>query len=40
MEDFAEMAGIEYVRIGKNTELYQFKNELRCSEVYYQANNK
>lgn len=25
MEDFAEMAGIEYVRIGKNTELYQFK---------------
>jgi L-arabinose isomerase len=35
MEDFAEMAGIEYVRIGKKTDLYQFKNELRWSEVYY-----
>ncbi len=35
MEDFAEMAGIEYVRIGKTTDLYQFKNELRWSEVYY-----
>ena len=40
MEDFAEMAGIEFVRIGKNTDLYQFKNELRWSEVYYQTNNK
>lgn len=35
MEDFASMAGIEYVRIGKNTDLYQFKNELRWNEVYY-----
>jgi L-arabinose isomerase len=35
MEDFAEMAGIEYVRIGKQTDLYQFKNELRWSEVYF-----
>lgn len=35
MEDFAEMAGIEFVKIGKNTDLYQFKNELRWSEVYY-----
>jgi len=35
MEDFAEMAGIEYVRIGKQTDLYQFKNELRSSEVHY-----
>jgi L-arabinose isomerase len=35
MEDFAEMAGIEYVKIGKQTDLYQFKNELRWSEVYY-----
>ena len=29
LEDFAEIAGIEYVRIGKNTDIYQFKNE-RC----------
>lgn len=35
MEDFAEMAGIEYVRIGKNTDLYQIKNELKWSDVYY-----
>jgi L-arabinose isomerase len=35
MEDFAEMAGIEYVKIGKGTELYQFKNELRWNEMYY-----
>ncbi|WP_207427937.1 L-arabinose isomerase [Pedobacter sp. SYSU D00535] len=38
MQDFAEMAGIEFVKIGKNTDLYQFKNELRWSEVYYQLN--
>ena len=38
MEDFAEMAGIEFVLIGKDTNLYQFKNELRWNEVYYQIN--
>ncbi|MBI1782665.1 MAG: L-arabinose isomerase [Sphingobacteriales bacterium] len=26
MEDFADMAGIEFVKIGKNTDIYQFKN--------------
>lgn len=36
MEDFASFAGIEYVLIGKNTNLYQLKNELRWSEAYYQ----
>jgi L-arabinose isomerase len=35
MEDFAAMAGLEYLSIGKNTSLYQFKNELRWNEVYY-----
>lgn len=40
MEDFADMAGIEFVKIGKNTDLYQFKNELRWSDVYYTINNK
>ena len=35
MEDFAEMAGIEYVLIGKNTNLYDLKNQLRWNEVYY-----
>jgi len=38
MEDFASMAGIEYVLIGKETNLFQLKNELRWSEVYYQLN--
>lgn len=38
MEAFADMAGIEYVRIGRNTELYNFKNELRWNDVYYQVN--
>ncbi len=35
MQDFAEMANIEYVLIGKNTHLYNFKNELRWNEAYY-----
>jgi L-arabinose isomerase len=35
LHDFAEMANIECVLIGKDTNLYQFKNELRWSEVYY-----
>lgn len=38
MEDFADIAGIEYVKIGKETNLYQLKNELRWSDVYYQIN--
>jgi len=35
MEEFADMAGIEYVLIGKETNLHQLKNELRWSEAYY-----
>jgi L-arabinose isomerase len=35
LQDFAEMAGIEFVLIGKNTNLYDFKNMLRWNEVYY-----
>ena len=38
MEDFADMAGIEFSLIGKNTKIYQFKNDLRWSDVYYQLN--
>jgi L-arabinose isomerase len=38
MEDFASFAGIEYILIGKNTNLYQLKNELKWSEAYYQLN--
>lgn len=39
MEDFADMAGIEFVLIGKQTNLYQFKKDLRWSDVYYQINS-
>lgn len=35
LQDFAEMAGIEFALIGKKTDLYQFKNELRWNEIYY-----
>jgi L-arabinose isomerase len=38
LEDFADMANIECVLIGKDTKLSQLKNELRWSEVYYQLN--
>jgi len=38
MEDFASFAGIEFVNIGKQTNLYQLKNELRWSEAYYQLH--
>jgi L-arabinose isomerase len=37
LEDFAGMAGIEYLLIGKDTNLYQFKNELRWNEVSYRV---
>lgn len=35
MEDFAGMAGIEFVLINNDTKLYQFKNELRWNEMSY-----
>lgn len=35
MEDYAEMAGIEYVCIDQATKIPSFKQELRWNEVYY-----
>jgi L-arabinose isomerase len=35
IEDFSEMAGIEYVLIDKNTKISEFKKELRWNEIYY-----
>jgi L-arabinose isomerase len=35
IQSFAEIADVEFVLIGKDTNLYQFKNELRWNEVYY-----
>jgi L-arabinose isomerase len=35
LADFAEMAGLEYVLIDKDTKLHQLKKELQWSEGYY-----
>lgn len=35
LTDFAEMADIEMVLIDKDTQIHQFKNELRWNEMYY-----
>lgn len=35
MLDFANIAGIEYVNIGADTKINQFRNELQWSEVFY-----
>lgn len=35
LQDFAEMAGIEFLLIDEKTDLYQFKNELRWNDLYF-----
>jgi len=35
MEDFAEIAGVEFVVIDAKTELRDFKEQLRQGEIYY-----
>jgi L-arabinose isomerase len=35
LEDFAEMAGLEFVRINADTKIADLKNELRWNEMYY-----
>ena len=37
-EDFAEMLGIEYVKIYKDTKTYEFKQQLQNNEIYYMLN--
>ena len=37
-EDYAEIAGIEMVHIGKETRIDSFRKELRMNEVYYLLN--
>jgi len=39
LRDFAEMAGIEFLHIDAQTDIHQFKNELRWNAVYYQLNS-
>jgi L-arabinose isomerase len=40
MQDFADMAGIEFALIDKDTKLREFRNELRWNDAYYQINNR
>jgi L-arabinose isomerase len=35
LEDFAEMAGVEFLHIGKNTTVSEIKKELRWNSVYF-----
>jgi len=35
LEDFADMAGIEYLLINAETKLSEFKKEIRWNEIYY-----
>ena len=37
-DDFAEMTGMEFVHISKDTTIENFKKELRMNEVYYLLN--
>ena len=39
MEDFAEMADIEYLMIDKDTTISDFKKDIRINEVYYMLAN-
>ncbi len=39
LADFAEMAGIEYIQIDKDTKIPSFKKELRWNELYYHLEN-
>lgn len=39
LRDFAEIADIEFVRIGKDTRLDEYKNELKWNKAYYVLRN-
>ncbi|MFP4660581.1 MAG: L-arabinose isomerase [Halanaerobiales bacterium] len=39
LEDYAEMADIEYLVIDDNTRIRDFKNQIRWNEVYYKINS-
>jgi L-arabinose isomerase len=39
MEDFTEMAGIEYLCIDENTTISDFKKDIRINEMYYMLAN-
>ena len=35
LEDFAGMAGLEFLVIGNDTRLADLKNEIKWNEIYY-----
>ena len=39
MEDFAEMADIEYLTIDSDTTISEFKKDIRANEIYYMLKN-
>lgn len=39
METFAEMAGIEFLLIDKQTSVQEFREKIRWNDVYYRLNN-
>ncbi len=39
MEDFASMAGIEYLPIDKDTRMNEFKDKLRWNDLYFHLNS-
>ena len=39
MQDYAEMAGVEFLRIGAETQIPEFRKELRWNEAYYHLAN-
>jgi L-arabinose isomerase len=39
LEDFSDMAGLEFLLIGRDTKLSEFKKELRWNEAYYYLAN-
>ena len=39
LRDFAEIADIEFLAIDENTEVNEFKKELKWNDVYYKLNN-
>jgi L-arabinose isomerase len=40
LEDFASMAGIEFIVIDRETQVREFKRELRWNEAYYQLRGR
>ena len=38
LEDYAEIAGIEMLRIGSETTMVEFRNQMRINDVYYAFN--